>query len=386
MDTAWQQQVARPGIVELAFGEPDLSLLPSPVIESCTRRALGEHSRAMLAYGTNAGPPHLRHLVQQMVVQREGRDLPLDALAVTGGNSHALTHVLARFVKHEDVVFVEQPTYSLGLRAIADCSMRIESIPIDDDGLVVEELAARIAAVRRAGRRPRLLYTVPTYHNPAGVSLAPDRRARLVELAAAEELLILEDDAYRDLWYEGPPPPSLWSMAPAGVVLRLGSFSKTIAPGLRTGWLTAHPDHVTRYVDCGLFESGGHVSWFSTFVTAQFLAEGHYDAHVALLRDVYARRRDTLLTSLARELPAGCHFTKPAGGFFVRVRLPDGVSAGRLLAVAETHGVSFVPGTRNQITGGDDALRLGFTYYAEDKLKEGATRLAAALDTLMREL
>jgi 2-aminoadipate transaminase len=244
----------------------------------------------------------------------------------------------------------------------------------------VEALEESVRAARLEGRRPRLLYTMPTYHNPAGACLAPERRRRLVEFAAAEDLLIVEDDAYRELWYDGSAPPSLWDIASPGVVLRLGTFSKTIAPGLRTGWLTATPQQADRYVDCGLLESGGHVSTFAVFVAAQFLADGLYQDHVALLRRVYRERRDALAAALARELPPGCGFVPPRGGFFVRVTLPDGVRAPDLLPVAEAHGVSFQAGTRCQLSGGGDALRLGFTFYRPEELAAGAARLAAAID------
>jgi DNA-binding transcriptional MocR family regulator len=375
-----QQQQPRPGIIELGFGEPDLTLLPTPVIEQCCRDAVARHGHSMLAYGLNEGPPHLRRLIAERVTRREGRCVDLETLIVTGGNSHGFAHILDRFVDHDDVVFVEQPTYSLGLWIVRDRGASIEPIDIDQDGLIVGLLEERLRAVRRDGRRPRLLYTVPTFHNPAGVSLADERRRRLVELAAAEDLLIVEDDAYRDLWYDEPAPPSLWSLAPEGTVLRLGSFSKVIAPGLRTGWLTAAPAQVERYATCGLMESGGHVSWFSTFVTAQFLAEDLFDDHVAMLRSVYAERRDALCEALQRELPAGCRFVRPAGGFFIRLLLPPGMSATRLLPIAESHGVAFVPGTRNRLAGGDDSLRLGFTLYKPAELREGAARLAAAVE------
>lgn len=374
-----QQQQPRPGVIELGFGEPDLSLLPLAVIERCCRDAIARNGRPMLAYGLNEGPGELRRRVAELITAREGRAPEPESLIITGGNSHGFAHILDRFVEHDDVVLVEEPTYSLGLWVAADRGVPIEPVPIDADGLIVDELEERLRALRRAGRRPRLLYTVPTFHNPAGVSLAADRRRRLVELAAAEDLLIVEDDAYRELWYDEPAPPSLWSLAAEGTVLRLGSFSKVIAPGLRTGWLTASRAQAERYATCGLLESGGHVSWFSTFVTAQFLAEGLYDEHIALLRSVYSRRRDALCDALARELPPDWRFTRPAGGFFVRVVAPEGVSATRLLETAEEHGVGFVPGTRNQLRGGDDTFRLGFTLYEPEKLREGIARLTAAI-------
>jgi 2-aminoadipate transaminase len=380
MEERYHQLEPRPGIIELAFGEPDLSLLPDTVVERCCRRAVAEHGRRMLPYGANEGPIHLRRMVRDLVTRLEGREPDLDALVLTGGNSHAFSHVLNRFIEPGDVVFVEQPTYSLALLTLRDHGVAIEPVAIDEDGLDIAALEEAVRAARQAGRRPRLLYAIPTFHNPAGVCLSGERRRRLVDLAAAEELLIVEDDAYRELWYDEEAPPSLWSLAPDGVVLRLGTFSKTIAPGLRTGWMNASAAQADRYADSGLLESGGHVSTFAVFITAQFLADGLYPDHVALLRRVYRERRDALAAELARELPAGCSFVTPHGGFFIRVTLPEGVRASELLPVAEAGGVSFQPGTRNQLAGGEHALRLGFTFYRPPQLAEGVARLAAAID------
>src|SRR6185295_10821724 len=157
----------------------------------------------------------------------------------------------------------------------------------DDAGLRIDALEAAIVGLRRAGRRPRMLYLVPTFHNPTGVSLSPERRAALVELAAAEELLIVEDDVYRELAYDGPAPPSLWSVAPPGVVVRMGSFAKSLAPGLRLGWLTGGAPLVGRLLGSGLRDSGGGPSNFAAMVVAELCASGRFEEHVAGLRVAY---------------------------------------------------------------------------------------------------
>jgi len=378
------QQVARPGIIELAFGEPDGGLLHPAVVDHACRRALAEQGRAMLAYGSNEGPGHLRSLLCDLVERHDGRRPGPRTVVATGGNSQALDLVLTRFASPGDVVFVELPTYSLGLRILADHDVETVPVPMDADGLLVDELADALGRARAGGLRPRLLYTVPTYHNPTGSCLTEERRLRLVELAAAEELLIVEDDAYRELWYERPPPPSLWALAPPGVVVRLGSFSKTLAPGLRAGWLTADADRAGRYAEAGVLESGGHMSNFSAFVVAELLAAGGYEEHVRSLRREYGHRRDALVAALRRELPAGCRFEVPGGGFFVRVALPAGACATGLLPTAEEHGVSFLPGTANQPSGGDDSLRLAFCYYRPEMLEEAAAKLGAAVEQYLR--
>lgn len=379
------QMTPRDGVIELAFGEPDPGLLPVDLVRRCADEALTTAGSEMLAYGASAGAGSVRLAVRDFLAEREQREPDLDEVVITGGISAALDLLLTLLLERGDVVFIEQPTYSLALHVLQDHGARLEPVPMDSGGMVVEELASRLRAVRAAGRRPRLVYTVPTYHNPTGVCLSPDRRRLLLDVAAAEDLLVIEDDAYRELWYDRPSPPSLWSLDTAGVAVRLGTTSKTIAPGLRTGWLTARRSVAALYAGAGLLDSGGAVSHFCNFVAGRFLTGAGYDDHVAGLRREYGRRRDALVLGLAESLPPACALVRPEGGFFVRVTLPDGLSADDLLAPALAAGVSFVPGTRNQLSDGGEGMRLGFTYYGAPELAEGARRLGAVIAAALAE-
>jgi DNA-binding transcriptional MocR family regulator len=226
------------------------------------------------------------------------------------------------------------------------------------------------------------LYTIPTFHNPTGISLSAERRAELVAVAAAEELLIIEDDVYRELSYDEPAPASLWSIAPTGTVIRLGSFAKSLAPGLRLGWVTGSAEHVQRIVGSGLRDSGGGVNHFASMVVATFCRTGQFEAQVARLRAEYRARRDALLTAVAAYLSPECAWTQPAGGYFLWITLPDGMNAQLLLPFAEAAGVSFVPGQRFFANGGGSRmLRLAFSLYDAEALREGAQRLGQALHT-----
>ncbi len=370
------QQVARPGFVELAFGEPDPALFPYDDLKAAAQAALGGGDAA-LVYGSNEGPPELRRLLAERIAATEGRRPGDDELAITGGVSQALDQAVSLFTEPGDTVLVELPTYSLALGVLRDHPVRLEGVPFDGDGLDVEALGRRLADGQAPP--PRLLYTIPTHHNPTGVSLAADRRRRLVELAAAHDLLIVEDDVYRELGYGEPSPASLWSLAAPGAVLRLGSFSKSLAPGLRVGWVTGATDHVARFTGSGLLESGGCVSQFAAEVVARYLAAGHYEGQVARLRAAYAARRDAFVAALRQSLPRGCDLVAPRGGFFVWVMLPEGLTASALLPAAEARRVSFVPEARCRVDGADGALRLCFTWYDEPTLAEGAARLGAAV-------
>ena len=373
------QSVARPGVIELAFGEPDPALFPAAALADACRAAMADGGAEALPYGANAGPASLRALLAERLTRLEGHATGVDETLVSGGNSLAIDQVLTLFCRPGDVVLVERPTYSLALGILRDHPVTVEALPFDAQGLDVDALERRLVVARATGAGVRLLYTVPTFHNPTGVSLAGERRRRLVQVAAAHGLLVVEDDVYRELWYGDPAPPSLWSLAPRGTVLRLGSFAKTVAPGLRVGWVNGVTEQVERIACGGLSESGGCASQFAAVVLERYLDAGSYDDHVAGLRAAYRERRDTLLSTLAAALPPGCRAETPDGGFFVWVRLPDGASASALLPAAEAAGVSFVPAARSHLDGFDGGLRLAFTLYGPDDLAEAARRLGAAL-------
>jgi 2-aminoadipate transaminase len=373
------QNVPRAGIIELVFGEPDPALLPVTEIRRACATALDGGRTAALPYGANEGPPELRRLIAARIAATEDRKVPEGEIAITGGNSLAFDQVLTRFTTPGDTVLVELPTYILALGIVRDHHVDLEAVPVDDDGLDVVVLERILDALALAGRRARLLYTIPTFQNPTGTCLSAARRRRLVELAAAHDLLIVEDDVYRELVYDGVAPPSLWSIAPVATVLRLGSFAKTIAPGLRVGWLNGSATQVEHFAAAGFVDSGGCPSHFSASVVACYLEGGGYPARVERLRSEYRARRDALAAALTEHLPPGSSFVVPGGGFFIWVTLPEGLTASALLPVAERHGVSFVPAAQAMLNGDDGALRLAFSMYPPAQLAEGAKRLGAAL-------
>jgi DNA-binding transcriptional MocR family regulator len=380
------QFVQRPSIVELGWGHPDPSLLPVEMMRRATEAALSRHGSDALQYGSIPGPGPLLEWLQARIAGQESRAPGTEELMVTAGASWALDAILSVVTDPGDTILVESPTYHLALRILQDRRLRLVPAPADADGLVVEVLEERVAALRREGRRPKALYTIPTFANPTGACLAEGRRRRLIELAAAEGLLILEDDVYRDLAYDGAAPPSLWSMAPPGVVARLGSFSKCLAPGLRLGWLTAGPDLVGQITGGGLLDSCGGINHYTALVVSAVCEGGDLDRQAERLREAYRPRREALCDALRGALPEGCRFEQPGGGFFVWISLPPGVDSEKLLPRAEAEGVSFLPGTRFHIDGGGrESLRLAFTLYPEAELVRAAALLAGAIRSHMRD-
>ena len=378
--TVAPQAEMRPGIIELRWGDPDPILLPTEAIGEAAAWVTGTVGALALNYGANEGPPVLREALAERILRMEGRAIDVSEIAITSGNSGALHMLLSHLVEPGATVFMEDPGYSLAIRSARDLPLELAGVPFDEGGLDVDALAAEVARVRARGGRPRLVYTVATFHNPTGVSLTAARRRRLVELAVQEDLLIIEDDVYRELPYDGAAPESLWSIGTqvdgaADNILRLGTFSKTLAPGLRCGWLTSSAARVTEFAERGVIDSGGCPSQFTSCLCARLIHTGFYDQNVAKVRAEYAARRDALVEGLQAEMPAGFEVIRPAGGFFVWVKTPDGVSAKAQMDAAVQHGVSFFDGTRFCVSGVDRGLRVGFSMYAPRDLREGAARL-----------
>ena len=374
------QFVPRKGIIDLGWGHPDPDLLPVAGLRSASGRAMDRYGHDALAYGLATGPDPLINAICDRLSVTDAKAPKPDEVLVTAGNSHAIDQVATVLTVPGDVVHVESPTYHLAVRVLRDHPLDIIAVPTDDDGLRVDLLEQSVGRVRASGRRARLVYTVPTFHNPTGRLLAAERRRQLVDLAAAEDLIVVEDDVYRELSYDGPPPPSLWSLSRPGAVVRLGSFAKSLAPGIRVGYMTADPSTIRRFVGSGVLDSGGGYNHFAALMVAEFMA-AEYSAHVVDLQNALRERRDSMLRSLTQNLPVGVTFCRPAGGYFVWVTLPSGQDASTLLREAEERGTSFVPGNVFYLdsTGGAQSLRLAFSRYPVGELDEAVVRLGRAI-------
>lgn len=368
----------RPGIIELGWGHLDPNLLPVDIVAGAASRALSDHGAEALAYGAEQGPGRLIDQVRARLERLEGVAPPAEQVMITGGVSQALAMLCTLLSRPGDVVLVEAPTYHLALRIFQDHGLRLVSVPGDARGMHVETAGALLQMLRAHGEQVAFLYLTPSFSNPTGAILAPERRQALAELAAREGLTVIEDDAYGELWYETPPPPPLYHLAPGGPIIRLGTFSKLLAPGLRLGWMLAAPDLVRRCCRSGMLDSGGGVNHFTATILATLLEQGRLDPHVAHLRDGLRARRDALLAALALHLPAGCTWSPVLGGYFVWVRLPAPLDTLAMLPFAETAGVAYLPGRPFYAdSGGHNYLRLSFSLLAPAELQEGARRLGA---------
>lgn len=374
------QMVLREGYCEFNYGQPDPDLLPVDALRRAAAMALDTFGPDMLAYGAPEGAWPLLAWIQERTREREGVTVTLDECIGTAGNSDAIDQVCTLFTRPGDVAIVESPTYHLGLKILRDHHLDLRAVPMDENGLRMDALDATLAQLDREGKQARLVYTIPTFHNPTGVNLSLDRRRALVDRAVRHGFLILEDDVYRELAYDVVSPPALFSLAPRGVVLRMGSFAKSLAPGLRLGWINCSAEQARRFADGGLRDSGGAPNFTAAMMVAALCRSGDFDAHVARLRSAYRERRDALAAALARHLPEGCAFTTPGGGYFIWVTLPAGMDADAVRHAADAHRVAFIPGGRVSIDGrGRECLRLAFSLMKPAQLEEGARRLGAAI-------
>jgi 2-aminoadipate transaminase len=356
-------------LLDLGWGHPRADLLPGDGWARASGRALRAYGWQALTYGHAAGPAPLI----EWLCERSGDTVP-EQVFVTAGASHGLALAAEVLTRPGDVVLVDSPTYHLAFPILADRGVTLVRAPADEHGVLPLELPA-------LGLTSPLLYLVPTFANPTGRSLPAERRRQLADLARHGRVTVIEDDTYRDLAYGSPAPPSLWSLAGGQGVVRLGSFAKTVAPGLRLGWITGSPDLVDRLSRLGYVHSGGGVNHTTAMTMAVFCADGFYDRHVARLRSAYATQRDALVEALEEH---GLPVESPGGGWFVWLPLPGPLPAERLLPVAERHGVSFVPGPRFWAdaadgSGGDDRARLSFSRLPAPDLAEAARRLATAV-------
>jgi DNA-binding transcriptional MocR family regulator len=374
----------RPGIHELNWGQPDPRLLPVAALQGAATALLAEAGMEALSYGSQAGPESLLSWLQQRITRVEGQQVPREEITVTAGNSDALDQIATLFARAGDVALVESPAYHLALWILRDHGLELVPVPVDAEGLDVAAAAESVRRLQAQGRRVALLYTIPTYQNPTGVCMSPSRKQALIALAERAGFPIVEDDVYRELAYDAPAPPSLWSLAPRGVVLRLGSFAKSLAPGLRLGWVNGSAQQVQRLSGSGLRTSGGGVNHFTAMIVGRLLGDGDfYERQLGVYREAYRARRDALCAALEAHLPAGCRWSRPGGGYFVWLRLPAGLDATALVPMAERHGVAIATGDRFHTGGGGaETLRLAFSLYTPEELADAGRRLGSAVREL----
>ena len=369
---------SRPEVVSLAGGMPFVQALPLDQIAETVRTLLLERGAQALQYGSGQGDVVLREQILD-VMRDVGVIAHPDDIVVTTGSQMALDLVTRVFCDPGDVVLVEAPSYvgALGVFRAYQCD--VEHVAMDDEGLVPAALSEAIGRVRASGRRIKMIYTIPSFHNPAGVSQGAQRRLEILAVAQQAGILVLEDDPYGLLGFDGEVPRAMRADDADGVVY-LGSFSKTIASGLRVGWAVA-PHGVREKLVLAAESAVLCPSNFAQLTISEYLATQPWRQQVKVFRELYRERRDALLESLQAMMPEGTTWTIPAGGFYSWLTLPNGLDATAMLPRAIAALVAYVPGTGFYVDGqGRQNLRLSYCYPEPDRIREGVRRLAAVVE------
>ncbi|WP_204051145.1 aminotransferase-like domain-containing protein [Microbispora siamensis] len=373
---------SRPEVVSLAGGMPYVNALPLDLVSELVADLVTSRGSVALQYGSGQGDPALREQICE-VMRMEGIEANADDVVVTVGSQQALDLITRIFIDPGDVVLAEGPSYVGALGTFSAYQAKVVHIAMDDQGLIPEALAQTIYALQAAGNRIKFLYTIPNFQNPAGVTLNEVRRRQVLEICRRAGVLVVEDNPYGLLGFDGEPMRALRADDPEGVVY-LGSFSKTLAPGFRVGWALA--PHAVRDKLVLAMESAvlSHSS-FTQLAVGQYLATQPWREQIKSFRELYRERRDALLGALDVLMPPGCTWTRPAGGFFVWVTLPEGLNSKAILPRAVAERVAFVPGTGFYSDGGGSRnMRLSFCYPEPERIKEGVRRLAGVIEQELR--
>ncbi|MEU7451747.1 PLP-dependent aminotransferase family protein [Streptosporangium roseum] len=373
---------SRPEVVSLAGGMPYVTALPLDTVGELVADLVARRGPVALQYGSGQGDPHLREQICD-VMRMEGIEANADDVVVTVGSQQALDLITRIFIDPGDVILAEGPSYVGALGTFSAYQAKVIHIAMDDEGIIPESLAQTIYALKTAGSPIKFLYTIPTFQNPAGVTLNVARRQQVLDICQRADVLIVEDNPYGMLGFDGEPMRALRADNADGVVY-LGSFSKTLAPGFRVGWALA--PHAIRDKLVLAMESAvlSHSS-FTQLAVGQYLATQPWREQIKTFRELYRERRDAMLSSLEALMPADFTWTRPSGGFFVWATLPEGLDSKALLPRAVSERVAFVPGTGFYADGGGARhMRLSYCYPEPDRIREGVRRLAGVIEQELR--
>ncbi|MFI6029173.1 PLP-dependent aminotransferase family protein [Amycolatopsis magusensis] len=372
---------SRPEVVSLAGGMPNLAALPLDSLSSQMAELIANDGLVALQYGSAHGVPALREQICEVMALEDISAHP-DDVVVTVGSQMGLDMVTRLFCDPGDVVIAEGPSYVGALGSFAAYQAEVVHVAMDDQGLVPEGLREALGQCRKHGKRVKFLYTIPNFHNPAGVTLAVERRAEILEICREHDVLVVEDNPYGLLGFDGQTYPALRSVDPDNVVY-LGSFSKTFASGLRVGWVLA-PHAVREKLVLAAESATLCPPTLNQLVVSRYLATHDWKGQIKTFGENYRERRDAILSALEQHMPPGCSWTHPDGGFYVWVTVPEGVDTKAMLPRAVTARVAYASGTGFYADGfGSRQMRLSYCYPTPERIKEGVRRLAAVLESEM---
>ncbi|NDY55409.1 PLP-dependent aminotransferase family protein [Desulfovibrio sulfodismutans] len=368
---------ADPSIISFAGGLPQPGLFPAAALAKAAESVIAGSGSESLQYSTTEGDPELRRFIAGRYKLRFGLDVDPDWIIITTGSQQALDLLAKAFLDPGDGVLVERPGYIGAIQLFSLFQAEFASVPLDDDGPDPEALGAALS-----GPAPKLFYSVPNFQNPSGITWSKARRELAAGLLADSPTILIEDDPYGELRFLGEHQTPLYALRPERTFL-LGSFSKVVSPGLRVGWLVADPESRVKLVTAKQ-ASDLHTSTLAQRILVRYLAENDLSAHVESIKSAYRRQRDLMVARIEELFPPEARCTRPEGGMFLWITLPDGVSAYDVFDAAIKEKVAFVPGGPFFVDGtGANTMRLNFSNSDEERIDVGMRRLAACLDKVL---
>jgi 2-aminoadipate transaminase len=364
----------RPDVISLAGGLPETGSFPPESFAAAAQRIATESCARALQYGPTEGLDELKSCIGEVMAAEDMR-VDHDDMIVTTGGQQVIDLVTKTLIDPGDVILAEGPTYPGAVPTFSSYQADVVHIDVDSEGMRVERVEEVLDRLEREGRKPKFIYTVPSFQNPSGVTMSLPRRQQLVQIANRRELLVLEDNPYGLLRYEGAPNPTLRSLDGGVYVMYLGTFSKILSPGIRLGWIVAPPP-VLEKINLGKQAADLCTSTFAQLFVRAYFDQGIWRDYIDSLNDIHRSRRDAMLDALAEFFPPEAQWTRPAGGLFVWVTLPDFIDTTDLLARALRDNVAFVPGEGSYLDGrGRSSMRLNFSGSDEDTIREGVRRI-----------
>ncbi len=371
--------VNNPEIISLAGGMPDPELFPQETIAEIAKDVILNHGGKALQYGPTEGIKPLRETLVRLAVEEGIASTTLDNLIVTTASQQGLDLVAKIFINPGDPIIVEAPSYVGGLQAFQAFEADFVTVPMDDSGIIPEILEEKVKELHNSGRKPKFIYVIPNFQNPAGVTMSLERRQKLINISHNYGVPIIEDDPYGEIRFEGEKLPSLLELDNIGNVIALRTFSKILAPGLRLGWIIGDKEIIRKIAIAK--QAADLCSPSSTqYIADKFIRDGHLGSYLAKVREVYKFKKDVMLSALEKYFPEECTWTKPTGGMFVWAETPEYIDTDKLFLEAVEAKVAYVIGSAFYPRGDDKRhMRLNFTLPSPELIEEGIKRLGTLL-------
>jgi 2-aminoadipate transaminase len=366
-----------PEMISFAGGLPNPETFPAAIIRGIAEDVLEHNAAKALQYGITEGYLPLREALAERM-RKKGMDVGTDNVITVSGSQQVIDLMGKVFIDPGDSIIVSAPTYLTALTGFAVYNARFETVPIDEDNMRMDQFEEKLAELSGSGRHPKIVYVLPNFQNPAGVTMPEKNRRKLIDLANEHDLIILEDDPYGDLRYKGDDIRPVKSFDDEGRVVYMSTFSKILAPGFRVGWAVGHPD-ILRKLIIAKQSSDVCTNVLGQVISSEYITRGHIDPQIAEIRRIYGRKLDLMLDGMSSLMPDSVKWLKPEGGMFLWVTLPEGASSVDLLDKAVKKKVAFVSGRAFYPNPEDglSTLRLNFTHPSDDMITEGLRRLGS---------